>query len=62
MMPKYKVAKLFIGIAEGNVLFHAGSTIECTEERAREINARIPGAIEVPEPAKRRTKKASADA
>lgn len=62
MMPKYKVAKLFIGIAEGNVLFHAGSTIECTEERAREINARIPGAIEIPAPAKRRTKKASADA
>lgn len=62
MMPKYKVAKLFIGIAEGNVLFHAGSTIECTEERAREINARIPGAIEIPEPAKRRAKKAPADA
>lgn len=62
MMPKYKVAKLFIGIAEGNVLFHAGSTIECTEERAREINARIPGAIDIPEPAKRRAKKAPADA
>lgn len=61
-MPKYKVAKLFIGIAEGNVLFHAGSTIECTEERAREINARIPGAIDIPEPAKRRAKKAPADA
>ena len=61
-MPKYKVAKRFVGIKEGNVLFEAGSTIDCTEERAREINARIPGAIEVHEPAKRMAKKVSADA
>lgn len=61
-MPEYKVSNRFVGIKEGNVLFQTGSTIECTEERAREINARIPGAIEIPEPAKRRTKKASADA
>lgn len=61
-MPKYKVTKRFVGIKEGNVLFEVGSTIECTEERAREINARIPGAIDIPAPAKRRTKKESADA
>lgn len=61
-MPKYKVNKRFVGIKEGNVLFEAGSTIECTEERAREINARIPGAIEITAPAKSRAKKASADA